>query len=367
MAAPSGCLPLLNSCSPLPACSERHAEPGADAPSSSHTPPRPLLCSPGAGSFLANKPELPRGAPRSLLSPPAPQKHLLQLRGPGVRSMGWLFGEHPSQGWTTPSIRTYNETLGNASASYKRLLERLARQIHKCSLPLPLRNERELCEATTTEPFLCVDRQQQPARTPSPASATKPWQSTKGGGGEAGAAEAMGHVAGCRAERRAGCGARKEMRWGETTSGLQEGDGRGTGLHGTGRVAEGCGGLRGAHPTTLKAPTLGLGCKSHGNTPVDALQPVPGRLGRVRPLRGAGDGAGLLTAALLRAGSAWLGSTPRQQPAPRRGAGQRTGAKPGFWCWGKSCSARSARSSLLGEPGAQREFNSVTDFSYMYV
>lgn len=166
MAAPSGRLPWLNSCSLPPARSERCTKPGADSPAPSRIPPTPLLCPPWALPCIlweVCESELLGEAPRSLPSPPALQKHLLQLRDPGMRSMRWLFGEHPSQGWTTPRIRTYNEILGNVSASYKRLLERLARQIYKCSLPLPLENERGLCEATTTKSFLWVDRQQQSA------------------------------------------------------------------------------------------------------------------------------------------------------------------------------------------------------------
>lgn len=42
---------------------------------------------------LVNVWERPHGAPRSLASPPAPQKHPLQLQDPGVRFTGWLFGE----------------------------------------------------------------------------------------------------------------------------------------------------------------------------------------------------------------------------------------------------------------------------------
>lgn len=37
------------------------------------------------------------------------------------------------------------------------------------------------------------------------------------------------------------------------------------------------------------------------------------------------------------------------------------------WCWGKSRRAPSSRSSLRGELSTQRECNSVTDFSYIYV
>lgn len=74
----------------------------------------------------------------------------------------WLAGENPSQSWTMQCIRMDNEILGNVSASYKCLLEWLARQIHKCSLPLLLKNERELCETTTTRPFLWVDSSSQP-------------------------------------------------------------------------------------------------------------------------------------------------------------------------------------------------------------
>lgn len=173
-------------------------------------------------------------------------------------------------------------------------------------------------------------------------------------------------------------------------------DGRGTGSHGTGCAAEGCWGLHGGHPTTTTAPTRGLRCKSHGNKSVHALRTVPQRLACVWPLsRGRGpssDEARLHTAGLLRAGSALLcsspwaargGSQPSQPPSPlcraRPAAGisteglgrnvryRRISVKHDFWRWGKSCGTESARSSLLIELCAQREFNSVTDFSYMYV
>lgn len=150
--------------------------------------------------------------------------------------------------------------------------------------------------------------------------------------------------------------------------------------------------MRGAHPTATTVPACGLRRKSHGNKSVRALQTAPQRLGCVWPLsRGRGpssDEAGLHTTGLLQAGSALLeplGCERRQRAEPatlaplqspassqhlHRGAGekrqvQENRPEPGFWCWGKSRSAGSARNSLLRELSAQREFNSVTDFSYM--
>ena len=155
-------------------------------------------------------------------------------------------------------------------------------------------------------------------------------------------------------------------------------------MQGTGCTAEGCWGLRGAHPTTVRAPTRGLRCERHGNKSVYALQTVPQRLacGEGDQRRGRAAHHRLSFALLKPLGceeAAGRASHPRPSaepgPAPgssteglgRNGRYRRIGVKPGFWCWGKSRSAEPARSSLLSDLSAQREFNSVTDFSYMYV
>lgn len=114
---------------------------------------------------------------------------------------------------------------------------------------------------------------------------------------------------------------------------------------------------------------------------------VPQRLACVWPLsRGRGpssDEAGLHTGSALLEPLGCGRRQPAEPPSPlcrarpaasisavgleRKGRYGRTSVKPGFWYWVKSCSAESAWSSLLRELSAQREFNSVTDFSYMYV
>lgn len=170
MAAPSGCLPWLNSCSPLPARSELYTKPGVDSPSSSRIPAGPLLSPPGPwglspGRFLglARSSSFP-GLPEVAAIPSSPAEAPLSAPSPVCALWGdclesILLGAGP-RGEAGRVMRF----LAALSASCKRLLERLARQIHKCNLPLPLYNERGLCGATTTKSLLWEGRQQQAAR-----------------------------------------------------------------------------------------------------------------------------------------------------------------------------------------------------------
>lgn len=141
MAALSGCLPWLHSCSPLPARCELCTKPGLDSPSSScvllHIPPGPLPSLYGMG-FLLVPVGLPGvGAAQGGCSPlpaAAPPPSLL----PGVCFMEWLPVEHPSQGGPGSEAGCVMRFLAALSASCKRLLEWFARQIHKCNLSLLL-------------------------------------------------------------------------------------------------------------------------------------------------------------------------------------------------------------------------------------